>query len=50
MKKLIVSAMTLVLVPVLAACNTVAGIGKDVRATGKVLEETAQDVKEEITN
>jgi predicted small secreted protein len=32
-----------------AACNTVAGAGKDVKAGGTVIENTADDVKDEIT-
>ncbi len=33
-----------------AACNTVAGAGEDVQAGGKVIEDTADDVKEDITD
>ncbi len=50
MKKLILAAVTLALLPGLAACNTIEGIGKDVKAGGEVVEETARDVKEEIKN
>ena len=32
----------------LAGCNTIEGLGKDVQAGGKVLEETAEDVKDSI--
>lgn len=28
-----------------AACNTVEGVGKDVKATGEAVEETARDAK-----
>ena len=28
-----------------AACNTVEGVGKDVKATGAAVEETAKDAK-----
>ena len=28
-----------------AACNTVAGVGKDVKSTGKAVERTAEDAK-----
>lgn len=49
MKKAIAALFALALLPVAAACNTIEGVGKDVKATGKVVEETAKDVKEEIT-
>ena len=32
----------------LAGCNTIEGLGKDVQAGGKVLDETAEDVKDSI--
>ncbi|MEL6245485.1 MAG: entericidin A/B family lipoprotein [Pseudomonadota bacterium] len=47
MKAIIAALVTL---PLLAACNTIEGVGKDVEATGKVVKETAQDVKEDITD
>lgn len=40
----------LVALPLLAACNTIEGLGEDVEATGKVVKETAQDVEEDITD
>jgi entericidin B len=33
---------------VLAACSTVEGIGKDINAGGRILSDTARDVKEEL--
>lgn len=44
MRKLIVlaAAMSALLV---ASCNTVAGVGKDVSAAGKAVTNTAQDIK-----
>ena len=33
-----------------AACNTVAGAGEDIQAGGQVIEDTADDVKEDITD
>ena len=44
MRKLIVltAAMSALLV---ASCNTVAGVGKDVQAAGKAVTKTADDVK-----
>ncbi|HEX2818319.1 MAG TPA: entericidin A/B family lipoprotein [Phenylobacterium sp.] len=44
MRKLIVlaAAMSALLV---ASCNTVAGVGKDVQAAGQAVTKTADDVK-----
>lgn len=44
MRKLIVltAALSALLV---ASCNTVAGVGKDVQAAGKAVTKTADDVK-----
>jgi predicted small secreted protein len=44
MRKLIVlaAAMSALLV---ASCNTVAGVGKDVQAAGKAVTNTASDVR-----
>jgi predicted small secreted protein len=44
MRKLIVltAAMSALLV---ASCNTVAGVGKDVQAAGKAVTNTADDIK-----
>ena len=44
MRKLIVlaAAMSALLV---ASCNTVEGVGKDVQAAGKAVTNTAQDIK-----
>ncbi|MEM7491924.1 MAG: entericidin A/B family lipoprotein [Pseudomonadota bacterium] len=36
--------------PFLAACNTIAGVGEDVEAAGKVVKETAEDVKDEFND
>lgn len=36
--------------PVLAACNTIAGVGKDVESAGKVVKDTAETVQEEISD
>ncbi|MCA8928159.1 MAG: entericidin A/B family lipoprotein [Alphaproteobacteria bacterium] len=32
----------------LTACNTAEGVGKDVKATGNAIEETAKDVKKKL--
>jgi predicted small secreted protein len=34
----------------LAACNTTAGVGKDIEATGDAIEDTADDTKTEMQN
>jgi predicted small secreted protein len=33
-----------------AACNTVAGAGEDIQAGGSAIEDTADEVKEEMSN
>lgn len=43
---LLVAAM----IPSLAACNTIKGVGKDVQAGGEALEEVATEVQKEITD
>lgn len=45
MKKSAILATALVAVLGLAACNTVAGAGKDVSSAGKAVTKTANDVK-----
>ena len=37
-------------VPLLAACHTIAGVGEDVDAAGKVVKETAEDVKDDLSD
>ncbi|MFN7165147.1 MAG: entericidin A/B family lipoprotein [Hyphomonas sp.] len=49
MKKIIAALFAVALIPVIAACNTVEGVGKDVKAGGEAVETTAKEVKEEIT-
>lgn len=49
MKKVMMALIAVVALPTLAACNTIEGVGKDVKAGGKAVEETAREVKEEIT-
>lgn len=43
MKKLVLIAITSM--AVLSACNTISGAGKDLRAAGSKVSETAQEVK-----
>lgn len=40
----------LLALPVLAACNTIAGVGKDVESAGKVVKDTAETVQDEISD
>ena len=42
--------ITLGLLASLAACNTIAGAGKDIEAAGEAISDTAEDTKEEIKN
>ncbi|MEM9442670.1 MAG: entericidin A/B family lipoprotein [Pseudomonadota bacterium] len=42
--------ITLGLLAGLAACNTIAGAGKDIEAAGGAISDTAEDTKEEIKN
>jgi entericidin B len=32
----------------LVACNTAEGVGKDIKAGGKAVEETAKDIKKKL--
>lgn len=34
----------------IAGCNTTAGLGRDIGATGDKIEEVAEDTKDEISN
>lgn len=44
------SAPALVLAALLlAACNTIEGVGRDVQAGGEAVEDVARDTREEIT-
>jgi len=38
--------LALIAIPLLTACNTLEGIGKDVETVGKKVKETAQDAKD----
>jgi predicted small secreted protein len=46
-RKLFYAGLILLTLPV-AACNTVAGAGKDVKAVGNTVEEGAEEAGEEI--
>jgi entericidin B len=46
MKKTLVPVVIALLAAVsLSACNTTAGVGKDIKSTGKAIERTAEDAK-----
>ncbi|KCZ57178.1 hypothetical protein HY29_00185 [Hyphomonas beringensis] len=49
MKKILIAALALSALPMVTACNTVEGVGKDVQAGGEVVSDTARDVKDKIT-
>lgn len=49
MKKILAAMIAIAALPTLAACNTIEGIGKDVKAGGQAVEEVARDTKDEIT-
>ncbi len=49
MKKYAAVLLAAALLPTLAACNTVKGVGKDVQAGGEAVEEVAKEVEKEIT-
>ncbi len=44
MRKLVILALAATSM-LAAACNTIEGAGKDVKAAGQAVEETAQDAK-----
>ncbi|KCZ94947.1 entericidin ecnab [Hyphomonas hirschiana VP5] len=49
MKKVVAALLAVAVLPALAACNTIEGVGKDVKAGGQAVEDTAVEVKEDIT-
>lgn len=44
-QKFVALAAAFFAVATLAGCNTVEGVGKDVKSTGKAIERTADDAK-----
>ena len=44
MKRMLAVLLAMAMLP-LAACNTVEGVGKDVKATGQAIENTADKAK-----
>ena len=50
MKKFIAYTSFALATLALTACNTVEGAGKDVEAGGEVIQDTAKDVKDDITD
>jgi len=49
MKKLMAAALALSMLPLVSACNTVEGVGRDVQAGGEIVSETARDVKDKMS-
>lgn len=49
MKKYAAILLAVAMIPSLAACNTIKGVGKDVQAGGEAVEEVATEVQKEIT-
>ncbi len=50
MKKLLLATFAVMSVPMLTACNTVEGVGKDVEASGEAVQGAAKEVKDEMTD
>ena len=51
MKSILLPAFAaVVMMSGLAACNTVEGVGKDVKATGGAVADTAADTKKDMTD
>lgn len=50
MKKILAAMTVVCALPMLAACNTIEGMGRDVKAGGQAVEEVARDTREEISN
>ncbi|MEZ6011015.1 MAG: entericidin A/B family lipoprotein [Hyphomonas sp.] len=49
MKKLIIAAFAVTALPLMTACNTVEGVGRDVKAGGAAVEKAAKETKDELT-
>ncbi len=49
MKKIVAALFAIALIPAITACNTIEGMGKDVKAGGEAVEETAVEVKEDLS-
>ncbi|MEP0314911.1 MAG: entericidin A/B family lipoprotein [Hyphomonas sp.] len=49
MKKLMAAVLALSMLPLVSACNTVEGVGRDVQAGGEIVSETARDVKDKMS-
>ena len=48
MHKLVISSILLLTAPLLGACNTISGVGKDVSALGKGVTHMADEVGDEF--
>jgi len=49
-RKIILIGLMAVVVPALAACNTVKGAGKDIEKGGEAIQNGADNVQEDIEN
>jgi predicted small secreted protein len=47
--KLLIGLLALLVLPSLSACNTARGMGEDVRALGRAMTGTAEEVEEDIS-
>lgn len=47
-KKLLLGMLAILVVIGAAGCNTVRGMGKDIQHGGEAVEETAEEVEEEL--
>lgn len=50
MKKIISIPVLALAAVFMTACNTVEGVGEDVQAGGEAIEDTAKEVKDDITD
>lgn len=50
MKKILIAALLISAPLSVVACNTIEGVGKDVKATGEAVEKAAKEVKDDITD
>jgi len=48
--KVVIAALLALLTVGLYGCNTTAGFGQDVEATGEAIEDAAEDTKEKMDN
>jgi predicted small secreted protein len=49
-RKLFIIGLAIVVIPALAACNTVKGAGKDIEKGGEAIQDGAEDVQDDMAN